>query len=734
MSSFFSREELLGGGLPARRAGMLLFAIENRAAQLAARDVRDAAVYLSFAGAQTREQDFFAALAHGRADASVTIQQIERYAAQWKSLLPETPDAKLSAALAQLLGAKYQFTRAETPHLRAALRLDAAATQQAFQAGYNKPLDSIYAPRLDPAAHARFAWGRLAGRLEALPPFWLAFFLTMPGAAGLLALPVALAHVGLGGGLLLLVVFGLLNLITAAALAEATARSGITRFGLGWLGQLAQEYLGSAGSLFLTLILALNNFFVLIIFYLAVGGTLQDATHLPAAAWVLALFALGVYFLTRGSLNATIAVTLLIVFGSLLLLLLIPLLALPHFDLANIFAAPFISLDFASVQLGFGVLLSTYFSHPLVATYGTVVMRRDAGARSWIWGCAAAIFGFMLVAMIWLVVVNGAIPPDVLAQTTGTVLTPLAGKAGALVLWLGTLLVIVSLGLASIQIALGLFYMMQERLPAPRAGSLIAQPRVRFLVCVAPLVGVLVLAEWLVFTGAGTFAQFLGILGAFSLPLLAGVLPVLLFASTRRKGDFVPRRVVRWLGNRMLLFVVYLFFVGIIFVYGLVIFQDLPIRILMVGVGVTTLAVTVVILRRGAFTPRLVLQICDDQRAAPSADYSVVADGAPARVKVALEFNDHTQTSEAAAGELQSFPTLRTLSVTIGSNPARELKVWAYRLMPNGAAEGIPARVEVKNGTAAIPPIELRAQLESKPVAIQSEPVEIRLELPSSLS
>ena len=54
--SFFSRDELLNTGMPARRASLLLFAIEHRTAQLAEQDARDAAVYLTYANAQTREQ------------------------------------------------------------------------------------------------------------------------------------------------------------------------------------------------------------------------------------------------------------------------------------------------------------------------------------------------------------------------------------------------------------------------------------------------------------------------------------------------------------------------------------------------------------------------------------------------------------------------------------------------------------------------------------------------------
>ncbi len=724
--SFFSRDEILGGSLPSRRASMLLFAIENRVAQFVEQDVRDAAVYLTFANSQTREQDFFAALARGREqEVSVTIQQLEHYAPQWKALLPETSDPKLNAALADLIGKKYKFTRAEIPNMRAVLQLDDAATQQAFQNGFDKALDTIYAPQVDVGSQARFAWARFAARLENLPPFWLAFFLTMPGAAGLLALPIALARVGLVGGLVLLFVFALLNMFTATALAEATARAGVTRLGLGWLGQLVQEYLGGAGAVFLTIILALNNFFVLVIFFLGVGGTLQEATQLPIWFWMVALFGICIFFLSRGSLNSTIASTLLIIFVVILLLLLIPLLAVPHFEGANLARAAFLALDFASVQFVLGILLTTYFSHLLIATYAPVVIRRDASARSWIWGSAAAIFGFMLIAALWLIALNGALAPDAIANAPGTILAPLAEKAGGIVLWLGSLVVILSLGLATVQISLGLYYMVQERLPAPRQGSFLANPHARFLVSIVPMVGILALAEWLAFTGASSFANLLGILGAFSLPLLSGVFPILLFAATRRKGEFVPIGAARWLSHPILLGAVYVLFVGMIFVYGVFIFQDTTTRVLIIGVGIATLLVSFLMWQRGAFASRLVILAQKDERNPRASNYAMVERGDYARAKVELEYATRVENFDAPRHEF-IWERLRALRVRVDTQRARQLKIWLLRFTSEGAVQGMNAHVEIQNA-GRVENIELKETRAEASVPLEMGAVDARI-------
>ena len=64
-SALFSREGLLGG-LSARRATTLLFAIENRAAHLAAQSPRAVPIVLSEHAARQRERAFLDALAQGR--------------------------------------------------------------------------------------------------------------------------------------------------------------------------------------------------------------------------------------------------------------------------------------------------------------------------------------------------------------------------------------------------------------------------------------------------------------------------------------------------------------------------------------------------------------------------------------------------------------------------------------------------------------------------------------------
>src|SRR3954463_14013455 len=98
---WLSRDNLLGG-VPARRASLLLFAIESRTAQLVASDQRDAAPYLPPAVAEERESAFLDALAAGRnLPLEPTIQEIERNALHWAPLVPE--DAAIRAVVGHMM-------------------------------------------------------------------------------------------------------------------------------------------------------------------------------------------------------------------------------------------------------------------------------------------------------------------------------------------------------------------------------------------------------------------------------------------------------------------------------------------------------------------------------------------------------------------------------------------------------------------------------------------------------
>lgn len=734
-NSFFTTDELLRG-MPGRRASTILFAIESRTAHLVLESQQSAAAYyLTNSALQEREHAFLDAVAKGRDfSQTITIQDLERYSEYWAPLLPVQPDASLNAVIAHMLAQKYPLLPSQLPGIRSVLGLDQNPVKEAYQGYYNAPLESIYAPQV--SFRERLRWGRtaLAERIESLPPFWIALLLTIPIGPGLLALPIAMSGVSIAWAIALILFFGLVNMFTATALAETVARSGIMRYGLGFMGQLVNDFLGPSAVPLLSIVMFANSFLVMIIFYLGVGGTLEGASALPAELWIFLLFGIGCYFLSRKSFNSTVASTLVIGLINLVLLAFTLLLIVPAFNPENLsrLAAEGQATGLAAWTSILGVMLSNFYSHMLVASFGRTVIQREQSAHSWIRGTRAAIGLAIIISCLWLLVITGALSPQELSGQTSTVLIPLAKKISPWINWLGSLFVILSLGMASVLVGLALYFQTQEFLPGffkglrrPLPGS-----RARDIIGALPLVGVFVLAEWLAYSGSGNFARLLGFVGVISLPLMGGIYPLLLLLASRNKGDYVPALVIKLLGNRLVVAAIFFVYLGLIFFYGIYIYTNILERLVTILVGVFTLIVTWTMLRRGAFQPRLVFELRDDQRPGESAQFSVVASGQAANLPIALSFSGAPEQEIRPGEPLPNLASLLSASLQIPAElqHIRQVKVWAHKVTPRADSAGLPASLQITN-QAGEPnqPISLPGGVETLTLPPQATRIDLHL-------
>src|SRR5438034_2601953 len=419
------------------------------------------------------------------------MRDLERYTPHWQSLVP--PNPTLQATLAHLLRLKYRFRQRDIPHVREALGLDREGVQQAFLRQYHQSLETIYTSKADPFEQVRWRWNKLSGWVEHLPPFWTAYALTFTETvgAGILALPIVLAGLGPLPGIGILLVIGFMNMLTIAAMAEAVTRNGAIRYQGSYLGRLVRDYLGRPGSWLLTIILVIDGFLALFAYYFGFSLTLATMTPVPAEVWVGVLFLLGCFFVRRNTLQATIASALLVGALTLSLILLLCGLALPHLQLQYLLYVhvPFLNgqpFEAALLGLVFGVVYGAYFGHFSVSSCARTVLQRDPSGRSLVWGGIAAQVSAMLLYILWVIAVNGAIAPQILVGFSGTALTPLARQVGPTVNVLGTIFVILAMGMASIHFSLALFFTVREWIPGQfrhtlalgrRQGKLMFVPR-----------------------------------------------------------------------------------------------------------------------------------------------------------------------------------------------------------------------------------------------------------------
>ncbi len=719
-SVFLSREELFGG-LPAKRASTLLFAIESRTAYLVARSKRAMARFMTEKTAEEQDRAFVNAIAEGR-DLHIqpTIQDLEHHAAHWSSLVPTDP--VLRAALAHAISEKYLFTRTAVPALRRALGLDDPAVMQAYARVYRQSLSTIYAVQITWLEQLKWKWAGVAKSLENLPPFWTAYALTLTETVGasILALPIALAGVGPIAGVIQLVVLGLVNAVTIAAITEALARDGNVRYRGAYFGRLVTDYLGKIGYAILTPTLVLVSFIALLSYYVGISTTLSDATGTPAALWAALLFLVVLYFLRRENLDATVASALIVGATNIALILILCLTALPHIQIENLtrIGVPWIGsqrFDPSILALLFGVILLSYFGHTSAGNCAQVVLRRDPGGRSLIWGSVAAMVSAMVIYCVWVVVVNGTISPSVLSKTSSTVLSPLAVQVGPIVYVFGLVYVILGMGMGCIHFSLGLYNQVREWLPVQPdtrtldSPSAINAPRHRGRSVLAMIPGALIflLIEWLILTGQQSFTKPLGFLGVIAVPVLAGILPILLLVSSRRKGDLVPVLVWRWLNHPILVMALYLlFFLGVL-LHGLVLWDDPFQRAAALAVGFIMLGATVIIARQGAFTPRVIIELRADRRTNEKSEFSITSNGQTASADVQLKYSGSEQHLVAPSGAIESIAALCSATFHLAGTRAHELKVWTHEITPEGNSKALPARLEVQtNGPACIYQLE----------------------------
>lgn len=707
MNQLLSREELLAGGVAGRltkQASTLLALIENRAAY-ALQESRQAAIgYAPATTSAARAQSYLEALAQGRRRTyQPTIRDLERYARQWAELAPASPSGR--AAIAHLLGAKYRFTARVTPGVRAALGLDTPAVQTAYQQQYGQPLANIYAPRLGLVEQVRWVWARLAGWLENLSPFWAAFALTLTElvGAGILALPIAVAGVGPLAGVGMLLVFGLLNLLTLAGVAEAITRNGNMRYGFSYFGRLLGDYLGSGATVAFSLALLLINLIALLAYQIGIATTLTAATGLPKILWLGLLGVITFYILRRRSLDSTVASALVIGFVNIGLIVLLALLTLPHISLVNLtyLRVPFVNnqpFDPGLLGLIFGTVLSAFFGHTSVGNMAKTVLHRDPGGRTLLWGNLAAMTVALLLYSLWIVVVNGALPAQLLLDTSGTALIPLATVVGPLVHPIGALFVVLGMGMAAMHMALGLFNQVQEWLPSATATPTqksAQRSRLgrtgRFWLGVLPTGGIFVLSFWLLLTQRESFTEPISFIGAIAVPLVGGIFPMLLLVASRRTGDYVPAVSWRWLGHPLTVGLITLIFWAGLLVHGLFVWSD-PLQR---GVALLTSAGLLLligwILRSEALTARSVIEV--RAGGASKADLQVVSRGQLLAIPVQARKSNGEEQTQTTPGLLTNLSQLRRLRFELPVLSTPQLKVWVHQVNEEGESVALPVQL-----------------------------------------
>jgi hypothetical protein len=233
--------------------------------------------------------------------------------------------------------------------------------------------------------------------------------------------------------------------------------------------------------------------------------------------------------------------------------------------------------------------------------------------------------------------------------------------------------------------------LVRERLPAQRAPGQIWQ----LLLAASPVAAAFVVAEWLLASGVGSFTGVLSVCGVLSVTLIAGAFPMLLLVASRRKGEVALCRVARFLGHPLVAGGIYLVFLAIIFIHGLVIWRSPVERAAALLVGLLMIAGTAAMARAGAFARRVVVELREDAADGGRGAFAITAAGRPAPTVTELRYAADQRCCESAGGEIPEFGALRGARIRLPAAAARELKVWVHRTTAEGDSQGLPARLEL---------------------------------------
>lgn len=680
-----SREQLLGG-LGGRRTSTLLFAIESRVAYLARRAADATTPAICDDLVEARERGLLAALAASReAPASVRVQDLERFAGALAYIVPA--DAATRADLARRLAAKYPARESDVRGLRAALGLGDVDVAEALKIRHGLSPAQLWADRIGWRQRVGWAQARFVARLDRLSPFWTSFGLTLTQTvgAGVLALPIALSGVGALAGVVLIVLLGTVNVVTVAKIAESLTRTGPVRWGGEYLGQVVGRYLGSAARMVVSVAMVAIAVVALLAYYVGFSSVLDAATGVPAPGWALVLFVVTAGFVWRGRLDATVASALLVGSLNVVILLVLSGLAFADLDPANLTAGSAAqSFDPTLAAAAYGVVLLAFFGHTSVANCARVVLRREPGGRSLLRGALAGMVTAAGLYSVWTLAVTGAVAPAQLADETGTALEPLAEATGPLVLVVGSVFVVLAMGMAAVHFSLGLHFQARELIrgdgPAAR------------LAAIAPLVAVFAVAEALLVTNRESFTGSLSAAGTLAVPIIAGVIPVLLFASARRRGDGVPEPAAGWLANRLLSAGVYAVFVLALLAHAAVIWTSPVARVSAAAAAVIALALTAHVLRTDAMRPLLSVELRRDR---DQARYRlrVMASGERATVPVMADGLDSLPPDRRGAFDLPR--RTRMVTVDLAAEGIDQLRLWTHEVDTVGESEPLAVRLSV---------------------------------------
>lgn len=332
--------------------------------------------------------------------------------------------------------------------------------------------------------------------------------------AGVLGLPFAVSQVGLFLGTICIIALGLLMMGLNILIGEISAS---LKHPLQLPG-LARKYLGRTGEFFMTSVLSVTLFGVLLVYIIGEGETLSTLFGGSPFVWSLSFFLVSIIMIFLGIRTVKKAefFLTLVMLGVIIIILL---LSFPHLRFFNI-----THVDFARLLLPYGVILFAFHGTTAVPEAYSLLLRRKAAFRK-----AILISGFITIAVYTLfafsvVGVTGL-------ETTEIATIGLGNKLGPVMFVFGNVFAALAMGTSFIMVGLSLRDSMKWDFKLSGRVS-------NILVAVVPLSAFLL--------GLRGFIQVIDMIGGIFISLEMFII-MLMYIRAKQSGDLVNQK--KWFAH-----------------------------------------------------------------------------------------------------------------------------------------------------------------------------------------
>jgi hypothetical protein len=231
--------------------------------------------------------------------------------------------------------------------------------------------------------------------------------------------------------------------------------------------------------------------------------------------------------------------------------------------------------------------------------------------------------------------------------------------------------------------------------------------RGRLAAGLAPTLLVAVALEIAVLTGRDNFADVVAFAGTLTVPLLAGILPLLLVLAARRRAEYVPGAIVRAAGHPVVVWGL-----TVVFTLGVLahawIWEDPIERVAAVGTAGLMVLLVAWSLRAGILRRRAVVEVRADERAGRTL-ISVTGAGEPI-------------IHDRVLGDL----AVRSAEALVPAGRWRELRIWLHRVTKDGRSLEVAGSTEIETSRNS-DVVSVDADGKSVVVEVDGNPLTVRV-------